>query len=45
MTRLLITGASGLLGLNLAIAAYSHIGRPNAGYQVTGLVHSYGLAF
>jgi dTDP-4-dehydrorhamnose reductase len=44
MTRLLITGASGLLGLNLALAASSRAGRPNAGYQVTGLVHSHGLA-
>jgi dTDP-4-dehydrorhamnose reductase len=44
MMMLLITGASGLLGLNLALVASSYGGRPNAGYQVTGLVHSHGLA-
>lgn len=36
--RLLVTGASGLLGLNLSLAAST------AGYQVTGLVHSHSLA-
>ena len=49
MTRLLVTGASGLLGLNLALAAG---GMPapgpaslsESGYQVTGLVHSHGLS-
>ncbi len=50
MTRLLITGASGLLGLNLALAASRPAGEPsersefNGEYQVTGLVHSQALA-
>lgn len=35
--RLLVTGASGLLGLNLSLAAST------AGHQVTGLVHSCSL--
>jgi dTDP-4-dehydrorhamnose reductase len=43
MTRLLITGASGLLGLNLAVAASGRDSSPEASYQVTGLVHSHGL--
>lgn len=35
--RLLVTGASGLLGLNLSLLAH------NSGYDVTGLVHSHPL--
>ena len=35
--RLLVTGASGLLGLNLSLLAH------HAGYDVTGLVHSHAL--
>ena len=35
--RLLVTGASGLLGLNLSLAAST------AGHQVTGLVHTCSL--
>lgn len=35
--RLLVTGASGLLGLNISLLAYE------SGYAVTGLVHSHSL--
>ena len=37
MTKLLVTGASGHLGLNLALLAVEH------GYKVTGWTHSRGL--
>ncbi len=37
MTKLLVTGASGHLGLNLALLAIEH------GYKVTGWTHSRGL--
>jgi dTDP-4-dehydrorhamnose reductase len=39
MTRLLVTGASGLLGLNLAVCASQQ------GYDVTGVVHTHRLYF
>jgi dTDP-4-dehydrorhamnose reductase len=42
MTRLLITGVSGLLGINLALVA-SDASRGNGPYEVTGLVHSHSI--
>ena len=42
MTRLLITGVSGLLGINLALVA-SDPKKENGPFEVTGLVHSHPI--